>query len=111
MHSFQQGCSRILKEFMKLDADEARKRFNLGKDAQDWTVKTAQHDLKSHSFSKEKILPILYRPFDKRFTYYTGTSRGFHCRPRREVMSHMIAGRNIAMCSTRSIETGAWAPP
>jgi len=42
-------------------------------------------------------VPILYRPFDVRFTYYTGRSRGFHCRPRPEVMRHMLAGENVAL--------------
>ncbi len=46
---------------------------------------------------KEKIVPILYRPFDIRYTYYTGTANGFHERPRKEVMFHMLAGENVAL--------------
>jgi len=47
-------------------------------------------------------VPILYRPFDTRFTYYTGHSRGFICMPRLEVMRHMLEGGNIGLISARS---------
>src|SRR5439155_956480 len=51
------------------------------------------------------VVPILYRPFDVRFTYYTSRSRGFHCYPRREVMTHMLAGPNIGLATSRNVET------
>lgn len=75
--------------FIPLDPEEARNRFNLGKDARDWKVNFAQNDLKNSGPSRSNIVPILYRPFDTRFTYYTGRSRGFQCMPRPEVMNHM----------------------
>ncbi|HPD61067.1 MAG TPA: N-6 DNA methylase, partial [Thermodesulfobacteriota bacterium] len=74
--------------FSKMDAELARSAYSLGKDARDWKVELAQNDLSE--LDKNKIVPILYRPFDKRYTYYTGKSRGFLCRPRPEVMRHMI---------------------
>ena len=47
------------------------------------------------------IAPIVYRPFDLRATYYTGRSGGVICRPRPQVMRHMLAGPNRALISTR----------
>ena len=76
--------------FSKLDPEMAREAYELGKDARDWKVKLAQEDLKSSGLDREKVVPILYRPFDVRYTYYTGKSRGFHCMPRPEVMRHML---------------------
>jgi len=46
-------------------------------------------------------VPILYRPFDVRYTFYTGRSRGFHCMPRPEVMRHLLAGENVALITLR----------
>ena len=46
---------------------------------------------------QKNIAPILYRPFDIRYTYYTGRSSGFMCRPRPEIMHHMLAGKNLAI--------------
>ncbi len=61
----------------------------------------AQKDLLDHGLASEKVVPILYRPFDVRYTYYTGRSQGFICRPRLEVMRHMLAGDNLALIATR----------
>ena len=47
------------------------------------------------------VKPILYRPFDGRFTWYSGRVRGFICRPRTKVMRHMLAGPNVAMITCR----------
>jgi len=88
-------------QFSKMDSKLARQAYNLGKDVRDWKVKFAQKDLIDSGLDKKRIVPILYRPFDTRFTYYTGKSRGFHCRPRPEVMRHMIQ-ENLALCVGRA---------
>ena len=73
-------------DFVVLTPETAREKYNLGKDARDWQVVLAQKDLKTSGPKKENLTKILYRPFDIRYTYYTGNSRGFHCMPRSEVM-------------------------
>jgi hypothetical protein len=88
--------------FSQLQEDLAREAFQLGKDARDWKVKLAQQDLRHDGGPhRDKIVPILYRPFDVRYTYYTGRSRGFHCGPRPEVMRHMLAGENVALITPK----------
>ena len=84
------------------ETEGVRHRYGLGKDVQDWKIAWAQKDLRRAGPSKSKVAPILYRPFDKRFTYYTGESRGFLCRPRADVMGHMLAGENYAIITARS---------
>jgi len=84
--------------FSKMDAELARSAYCLGKDARDWKVELAQNDLKE--LDKNKIVPILYRPFDIRYTYYTGKSRGFLCMPRPEVMRHMFK-ENLGLLTCR----------
>src|SRR5207244_3446089 len=51
--------------------------------------------------SRAYITSILYRPFDIRYTYYTGKSRGFICMPRNDVMHHMLVGKNLGLITTR----------
>jgi predicted helicase len=92
---------KTVKDFVSLSPEDARDRYELGKDAEDWKVKTAQEDVRSSGPKRENIAPILYRPFDNRFTYYTGRSRGFICRPRSEVMPNMIKGPNLGLVWTR----------
>lgn len=90
--------------FSTLDSETARRAYKLGNDAQDWNVKSAQDDLKKSGPNKTNIVPVLYRPFDIRFTYYTGNSKGFHCRPRGEVMKFMLQS-NCAIVLPRRVET------
>jgi predicted helicase len=93
-----------VRNFESLDPEIARAAYKLGEDARDWKVKLAQEDLRKSGSSKENILPILYRVFDKRFTYYTGHSKGFHCMPRGEVMRHMLQP-NLALILPKRVET------
>ncbi len=69
--------------FSQMNEELAREAFQLDKDARDWKVALAQQDVRREGGPHHPyIIPILYRPFDKRYTYYTGRARGFHCRPR-----------------------------
>lgn len=92
---------QTVNQFAKMEPELARKTFNLGKDVRDWKVKMAQEDLINSGLKKDKIVPILYRPFDIRYTYYTGKSRGFHCMPRPKFMKHLMK-KNVALCIGRA---------
>ncbi|MDX9835157.1 MAG: type ISP restriction/modification enzyme [Desulfobulbus sp.] len=96
---------KTIHHFASLEPETARTAFNLGKDARDWKVDLAQNDLKDSGLNDENIVPIFYRPFDIRYTYYTGKSRGFHCMPRNEVMRHMLE-ENIGIISVRQVAEG-----
>ena len=102
---------QVAATFAELSEDDARIRYDLGSDVQDWKVQWAQADVRSHPDPNRYIAPVLYRPFDKRHTYYTGKSRGFICRPRSEVMRHMLAGPNIGLitCRQQSQAEIAWS--
>lgn len=90
-----------INEFISLSEKEAREHFKIKKDAQDWTIKLAKKDLVDSGPSQKNIIKICYRPFDYRYTYYTGRSKGFHCRPRSEVMNCMKSGKNLALITSR----------
>lgn len=106
IHEKQEDLIDTIERFADLPVEEARREYNLGNDVQDWKVQWAQEDLKKTELNKKNIHPILYRPFDTRWTYYTGHSRGFHCRARGEVMRHFIEGKNLGLCTTRQVEIG-----
>lgn len=80
---------RVVQDFTNMGIEEARQKYNLGKDSSTWKVGWAQDDLKSSKLDKDKIAQILYRPFDIRYTYYTGKSSGFLSRPSVKIMKHM----------------------
>ncbi|MCR4434140.1 MAG: N-6 DNA methylase [Caldiserica bacterium] len=95
--------------FSRLDTEIAREVYQLGKDVRDWKVELAKKDLKESGLDKRKIVPILYRPFDIRYTYYTGKSRGFHCMPRPEVMRHMMQ-ENLGLITARQMDKSGIQP-
>ncbi len=86
----KEEIEKSLEEFLSTDDEKARIRFNLGKDALDWQIKLAREDLIKNYPLKGCFSMISYRPFDVRWTFYTGQSRGFHCRPRSEVMQNLL---------------------
>ncbi|MHB9295351.1 N-6 DNA methylase [Pillotina sp. SPG140] len=99
IHNTAQAVKDTISEFLKLDDETASQRFDLGKDVRDWSVAGARKDLipnpdKDPNPDFSKIVKINYRPFDTRYTYYTGHSKGFHCMPRGNVMRHFIEGEN-----------------
>ena len=101
IHWSAEEAWRTVQAFAALPAEAARDKFDLGNDSQDWQVELAQADLKASGPKREKVLPVLYRPFDVRHTYYTGKPSGFHCRPRGGVMTNMLAGDNLALITSR----------
>ncbi len=92
---------RRVQDFTESNAETLRARYNLGKDVQDWSVARAKADIIAN-FDRSHLVPIAYRPLDTRWTYYTGTSRGFHCRPRAEVMKHLAGQDNVGLALARS---------
>lgn len=111
IHWSEQEAWDTVRTFSGMEPELAREAYQLGKDAQDWKVEMAQNDLLDPGLTREKVVPILYRPFDVRHTYYTGRSQGFICRPRSEVMRHMLAGENLALCVGRQghvVGAGEW---
>lgn len=81
-------------------------KYSIPKDVRDWKYEWAIEDIKTHGLKKERVKRITYRPFDTRYTYYTGQSRGFMGWPVHAVMQHMINTNNIALVTARSNKTG-----
>lgn len=109
IHWNRDDAWQTVKDFAALPPEDAREKYALGKDAQDWKVPLAQADLRASGPDEARLMPILYRPFDVRYTYYTGKPSGFHCRPRGEVMRHMLTGENVGFHLCRQISIQDWA--
>jgi hypothetical protein len=100
----QKGIWDRVNEFVKLEPERAREKYDLGGDADSWSVERAQKDITSSGLRRSLVTPILYRPFDVRYTYYTGTSNGFLARPLARTSRHMIDMKNVALCFVRREE-------
>ncbi len=99
IHHTPQELKSAIAGFRAMDDETAREKYSLGLDARDWKVNFARKDMEQNIFANnnDKPVPISYRPFDIRYTYYTGNSKGFHCMPRGKVMRHFIEGDNVGL--------------
>lgn len=100
-HTFNE-VKETMRRFHSLTPNESRVEFNLRADTQDWSVANAQRDLNESRLSDERITQIQYRPFDVRYTYYTGNSNGIHCRARGDLMKHMLPASSLGIITARS---------
>jgi predicted helicase len=100
IHYSRSELEKSLSDFRSMPEDELIFKYpKLQKEGRDWKRRNFLEDAKD---GKGKITPVTYRPFDTRFTYYTGKSNGFMCRPSRGIMQHMLK-ENIALLSERTI--------
>lgn len=106
IHQTKEEVKSTIDEFLSLEDEEARKTFNLGKDVRDWKVSYAKADLENYYPDKGSFTKLSYRPFDDKWTFFTGKSKGFHCYPRTEVMQHFILGKNIGLTLCKQFKTG-----
>lgn len=98
-HSAQKMWS-IVREFVARAPEDARTQFELPADVRDWKVADAQADILRDGPDEKRIKRILYRPFDDRFTYYTGRARGFLGWPVERIARH-FDHENIGLITSR----------
>jgi hypothetical protein len=96
---------RVVRDFSERTPEDAREHYGLGKDVRDWQVAWARTDVVNSGIATALARQVLYRPFDVRWTYFTGHSRGFHCYPRLNIMRHMLQ-ENIAFSTIRKMDVG-----
>lgn len=98
IHFKQDDLTRVISDFQTLPIDILKTKYPDKLDSSGWNFADASNDLKNN---KVKYAKILYRPFDIRFTVYTGKSSGFIGRPRTSTMSHLVNRNNIGLITLR----------
>jgi len=92
---FEKGELDIIKhDFLSLSDNDIRRKYQLVEDNRDWKISYAKLDLKSYN---PKMIHVSHRPFDHKWTFYTGRSKGFIGYPRNNTMKHMLFGNNYAL--------------
>lgn len=103
IHWSPDSVMQTVQTFASLSAEKAREEYNLGRDTDGWKVQQAQDDIVSSGADRRFLRPILFRPFDTRYTYCTGVSNGFVSRPLWDVMRHMSDGGNWGLLFMRQV--------
>jgi predicted helicase len=91
------STKQIVSDFVSLSENDLLKKYKR-KNSSGWNYSNAKADLIKNKFI---ITPVSYRPFDTRFSAYTGFSSGFLGRPRSEMNNNLLHS-NLAISSTRN---------
>jgi len=106
IHRSINNLRQILENFILLSESEIRTKYKLKKDGRDWTVKTAKKDVIAQRANSNLIRKIDYRPFDTRYTFFTGNSKGFIAYPRGDVFRH-LKNENLAILVNKTTKNKA----
>jgi predicted helicase len=85
-----------IKELLSSDVteEELKQRYGLGKNYAKWVVENR----KNMDFDEGKLIPLAYRPFDVRWTYFDNK---LIWRWRKDTMRHVLAGENVCLLFSR----------
>ena len=92
--------NRVVGNFKIESVEDLRRKYDLGEDSRDWSIERAKADVTDHA-GKQLIYPIVYRPFDVRYSWYSGRSKGFIGTPASSLMRHMLQEDNLGLCCLR----------
>lgn len=87
----------VLRDFQEGDLLKLHDKYNL-KETSGWNVKWAIEDIQSNPIIATRLD---YRPFDIRYTNYTGKSSGIMGRPRHETNQHIIGKENLMLITCK----------
>jgi predicted helicase len=97
IHFNNSDAENVLEDFRTLSSVEIRNKYNLPEDGRDWTIEFAKKDVQKNVIIHKEH----YRPFDFRFSFYTGKSKGIVAYPRQIVSNHIIGRENYCICLMR----------
>jgi len=101
IHQTKEELDAVLKDFLSLSEKELMQKYETD-NSRDWTVAKAKADLEVHQHH-DCYADLLYRPFDIRKTFYTGTSRGFIGTPGAKIGHQMVRGENFSIFTVRQV--------
>lgn len=101
IHFDRDGIEKAVSDFITKPEAQLRHEYALKKDSRDWTVAGAARDLKER-LGEDHFTKITYRPFDFRYTYYTGKTRGFMGTPGKKIGLEFRA-QNLGLILSRTV--------
>lgn len=104
IHITEEELKNTILDFNNLSENKLTEKYNT-KNSRDWSVDRAKKDIMENykKYNFDLITKIHYRPFDIRYTYYTGTSKGFLGTPSRKIGYNFINRKNIGLVFPRQI--------
>ncbi len=91
-----EDIQNVINMFTERDLEDLKKYYFEKNDSSGWTFEKAKAEILGGNY---EITPYYYRPFDVKYTLYTGKSGGFIGRSREIVMQHIVGHKdNLGLC-------------
>jgi hypothetical protein len=95
-----------VKDIHKLNCEEIKNKYeHIQWESRDGKVEFCKDSVMKHGLNDKYFVQCDYRPFDTRWTYYTGEARGFIGWPVHGVMRHFLNGENVGLMLCRQQKT------
>ena len=106
IHNTVSDVVQMINDVINLDENLCKSKYNIPEDVRDWNFNLAKNDIISSNSNPELVKPINYRPFDKRYFYYSGKSKGVVGWPVPVVSEHLKHINNHGLMLNKKIEVG-----
>jgi len=97
-----QELIKTLTDFKEINSDELRTKYNIKPDSRDWKLNNAIEDV-IKNWNKDSIKKVSYRPFDDRYTFISGESKGFIAYPQKKISLPIEQESNLGLILTRQL--------
>ncbi|MDR1371991.1 MAG: DUF559 domain-containing protein, partial [Dysgonamonadaceae bacterium] len=88
----------VLNDFKDLSEIEIKQKYKTEiKESRDKKTIFAKQNILKFGIDEKYLQQISYRPFEKKWTYFTNKSKGFLAYPVYEIMQHFVKGKNIGL--------------
>ena len=109
--AFQNSKIEIIEkvqDIYNLSCEEIKSKYNkISWESRDGKVEFCKNNVMKFGINENLFVKYNYRPFDTKWTYYTGESKGFIGWPVKQVMQHFLPGDNIGLVTSRQ-SIGDW---
>jgi len=103
--AFQDSYSEIkdkVNDIFNLSTQEIKAKYkNISWESRDGKVEFCKDNVMKYGLDEKLFVKYSYRPFDTKWTYYNGESKGFIGWPVKQIMHNFIDGENIGIVSSR----------
>jgi predicted helicase len=106
IHFTREQSQKVVDDFRNLSVEKIREKYaksGADKDSRDWKVQNAKNDVCKNLDDENLIKKINYRPFDLRFIWYSGQSRGMVGTPSPKISQHFFQP-NLGIVLTRQFK-------
>jgi len=102
------GIVEKVKDIYNLSCEEIKRKYDkISWDSRDGKVEFCKKNVMKYGLDDKYFVQCNYRPFDIKWTYYTGESRGFLGWPVQKIMQHFLRGKNVGLVTARQC-VGNW---